>query len=97
MEYILCAAVWVDDGQEHSSQPVATGFVVGGYRHHNIINGVLAGVYPHWKETRRTGSYTQGFVTSIGRFVDRAEGMRVAKAAGQVETEATDLYSEDLY
>lgn len=45
---------------------------------------------------------TQGFLTSLGRFVDRAEGYRLQRAAG-IESVAEGgyrgeiLFSEDLY
>lgn len=40
----------------------------------------------------------QGFYTSFGRFVSREEALQIAKEAGQVgETDANQLYSEDLY
>ena len=41
----------------------------------------------------------QGFVTSAGRFVDRVEGAKIAKAAGQIERLKWPpyLYTEDLW
>jgi hypothetical protein len=42
----------------------------------------------------------QGFVTSTGRFVDRKEGLAIAKAANQIVKKHgsnRELYSEDLY
>lgn len=40
VEYILCAAIWYDDGKEYPHQPVniKEGYVWCGRRHHNIIN-----------------------------------------------------------
>lgn len=38
----------------------------------------------------------RGFVTSAGDFVDRAEGAKIAIAAGQVPDTVTRLHSEDL-
>lgn len=43
---------------------------------------------------------TQGFTTSVGRFVDRKEAWRIAVAAGQEPRQtggAGTLYSEDLW
>jgi hypothetical protein len=41
---------------------------------------------------------TQGFITSQGRFVDRAEAKKIAIKAGQIaESEFPQLYSEDLW
>ena len=43
----------------------------------------------------------QGFVTDRGRFVDRAEAKRIAKAAGQIIRDTSggsdELYSEDVW
>jgi len=38
-EYILCAAIWCNDGKKHVHQPrnVPKGFVIGGRRHHNCF------------------------------------------------------------
>ena len=60
-EYILCAAIWIDDGQKHHNQPVLTGFVIGGYRHSNISSAVKAS-YPLWMEVRRTSSTHRGLL-----------------------------------
>jgi hypothetical protein len=39
----------------------------------------------------------QGFVTSTGRFVDRAEAAALAQKAGQIVGLRTRLFSEDLW
>lgn len=41
----------------------------------------------------------QGFLTSLGRHVDRIEAARIAKEAGQIEelNWPPELYSEDLW
>lgn len=44
----------------------------------------------------------QGFTTSLGRYVSREEGAKIARAAGQLEGRtktggANTLYSEDLW
>ena len=42
--------------------------------------------------------HKQGFYTSYGRFVDREEGLLIAKKAGQVNEDLDKkLFSEDLY
>lgn len=72
-------------------------------RHHNLIrqaaaNGIEA----------RICSDMQGFVTSIGRFVDRREAMLIARAQGQLIPRAAGfmegeissgdvLFSEDVW
>jgi hypothetical protein len=59
-----------------------------------------------WLASRRAigpiGPDDQGFLTSEGRFVGRAEAKRIATAAGQIIRESgspgdPDLYSEDLW
>ena len=94
-ETLLCAAIWIDDGVVHVSQPVETGLVFSGHRHHNII-GQLAAVYGKGAPWRK-GPYTQGFLTVDGRFVDRVEGLAIARVAGQTTSSKPQLYSEDLY
>jgi hypothetical protein len=39
----------------------------------------------------------QGFLTSLGRFVDRRQAMAIARRAGQTDKTKTELFSEDLY
>jgi hypothetical protein len=96
-EYILCAAIWVDDGKEHPHQPVSTGVVLAGHRHHNILNAMAALMEPI---ERGTAKKTQGFLTSMGEFVDRKEALRLAAEARQIAWTPGDpleLFSEDLY
>lgn len=113
MEKILCAAIHYDN---HINYPhmdcygINTGFVLCGYRHHNII-----GVLPENTESKITierakelnidwpvdnTDITQGFVTSTGRFVDREEAAKIALDSGQINElkySKTKLFSEDLY
>jgi len=67
-------------------------------RHHHIIHAL-------YKLTGKSigGDYQQGFITNIGRFVNRTEGYEIAKDAEQLldlphvpHTPGT-LYSEDLW
>jgi hypothetical protein len=98
-EYILCAAIHFEDNLTHEHQPknVLTGFVLCGHRHHNVFTSLaIMGV-------NRLKYYdsTQGFLTNTNRFVDRKEGMRIAKKANQLtdrlEHKTDSLYSEHLY
>ena len=41
--------------------------------------------------------YTQGFLTSKDRFVNREKGGKIAFAVGQIDKETNCLFSEDLY
>ena len=94
-EYILCAAIWFDDGKEYAHQPVKTGIVLCGWRHGCIfpqIGGLV-------KERQQLGIHEkeQGFLTSKNRFVDREEGGSIAFLAKQISEPTACLYSEDLY
>jgi len=63
-------------------------------RHHNVIHLMAESGLP----TPISG--VQGFVTDGGRFVDRVEGLQIAKDAGQIIRECGDtsqLYSENLW
>ena len=42
-------------------------------------------------------SDTGGFMTSLGRYVDRQEAAKIAFAAGQIDREKNRLFSEDVY
>lgn len=101
-EYILCAAIHYKDGKQYKHQPknIATGFVVCGRRHHNIIGTLaMAFNYPTKLDT------VQGFITSSDRFVDRYEGWEIAKDSDQIKFgkvasdkgEGSMLISENLY
>jgi hypothetical protein len=98
-ERILCAAIWIDDGIRYVHQPVTTGFVIGGWRHHNCINAAQQTVAVA-DEAQRAGR-NQGFITSQGRYVDRDEAFTIAQAAGQLDGRHIhtpgSLWSEDLY
>ena len=95
-EYILCAAIWFDDGKVHDHQPVniKTGYVICGHRHHNcfMTAGILdpeRGYLKHEKE--------QGFLTDENRFVGREEAGTIAYREGQTKELKEKLFSEDLY
>lgn len=64
-------------------------------RHHDLpqeLDRILDGAEPRFE-------IEQGFLTSAGTFVDRAEGARLAIESGQVAALRwpPDLYSEDLW
>lgn len=95
-EYILCSAIHFDDNEYHTHQEqYGTGFLISGYRHHNII-AIKSLLRSDIKYVE-----TQGFLTSKDRFVDRKEGMQIALKAGQVLENSTinryNLFSEDLF
>lgn len=92
-EYILCAAIYVDDGEYHSGQEQnGTGRVYAGYRHHYIFSLIS-------REDKLKYKPKQGFLISKGRFIDRREAADIARKSGQAELSYSSdiLYSEDLY
>lgn len=102
MEKIICAAIHYDDGTKHLHQPqnISSGFVVCGRRHHNCIT--TAYILGNKITVREN---MQGFITTLDRFVNRSEAMKIALAANQVKGFNEDnevlisemLYSENLY
>ena len=100
-EYILCAAIWYNDGKEriHLPRNIKTGIVVDGWRHGNCIM-ILSEMYPNrdYIINNKTGKTTiQGFLTSEGMFVNRKDAGEIAFKAGQIDKETDCLFSEDLY
>lgn len=77
------------------------GVVVEGHRHADIIRTVLnlLGKRTVQFGENSVGQTEQGFITNTNRFVDRIEGMKIAREANQVISDTTfkELYSEDIY
>jgi hypothetical protein len=111
-EFIICSAIWFDDGKEYTHQPknLTRGFVVAGRRHHNCYSTLqaigsslgLEGIVRNHIE--RIDRDKQGFITSLNRYVDRKEGFKIAAAARQLinpelhsHQENPILTSEDLW
>lgn len=99
-EYIICAAIWYDDGISRSNLPhnINSGLVAAGWRHHNCYT-ILWSLYPNREYLNNT---IQGFLTSKGNFYNREESMKIAKSANQLVDlerifDRDSLYSEDLY
>jgi hypothetical protein len=96
-EYLLCSAIWFDDGIDtyvHQPRNVKTGFVVCGRRHHNCftIKAMLQGAgRKDYKDE------VQGFLTNKDRFVDRYEAAKIAFVSGQIKEATERLYSEDVW
>lgn len=112
-EKIICAAIHYDNGEQYHHQEqygIKTGFVLAGYRHHNIMSilpeNILFKSSSHlllnvkWNDKIELHKVTQGFLTSKGRFADRKEAARIALDSKQIKKlnySKTELYSEDLY
>lgn len=93
-EFIICAAILHDE----------SGKVYFGHRHCHCFeasNGELSWTMNREQITKV--KRTQGFVTSLKRFVNREEAMLIALKNNQVKTllpnerPNKELYSEDLY
>jgi len=99
-EYIMCSAIWVKDKEVdavHIPKNIEYGAVYCGYRHCNCIE-LISHKYDRLKFIE-IGNM-QGFLTSQNRFVDRIEGMKIAKESGRLlkpQEVKKELYSEDLW
>ncbi len=95
-EFILCAAIWINDNQKHEQQPenIETGFVICGRRHNNCYQTIKSltsqdsndkfGELINSLSTEELRKH-QGFITSLDRYVDRKEGWKIAKANNQIQ------------
>ena len=96
--YVICAAIWFNDGKKHKHQPrnIDSGFVVAGRRHHNVFLTVADIKDVPYKDYGYSENI-QGFLTSDDRFVNRKEAGQIAFDAGQTAKLTECLFSEDLY
>ncbi len=106
-EYILCAAIWYKELDQLSPKwdtllrPTNTdkGIVLCGFRHPHCMYQMIAITGKRSVEVE-CGEYTQGFLTSLNRFVNRKEAWIIAEKANQIKQQSGGhgtLYSEDLY
>jgi len=95
-EYILCAAIYYDNGKKYEHQPknIESGIVVCGRRHHNCFI-ILFNMFAEDDYSKK--NTTQGFLTNTDRFVDRQEAAQIAFGRGQIKIPTKSLFSEDLY
>ena len=96
-EYVICAAIWFNDGKKHIHKPknIEIGFVVSGRRHHNCY--YIASVCLAEKYSEAKGTCVQGFLTSKDNFLDRKEAGKLAFEQKQIPEPTNCLFSEDLY
>lgn len=103
-EFILCAAIHYKNNVIYDAQPtnIESGMIICGRRHHNCIIQA-SNIFGNQYDKTLIGPKGQGFLTSWDRYVDRKEGYKIAKAAGQIwhnlieNKPDTILTSEDLY
>lgn len=91
-EWIIASAIWYDDHIEHAHQPVPTGFIICGHRHHNCLE-IISILIPEHKNID-VGDRRQGFLTSLGRFVDRHEAYALVNGENPHNFR---LFSEDIF
>ena len=97
-QYIICAAIWFNDGKKHQHQPrnIDIGFVVAGRRHHNVFLTV-ADIKDCDYRDYGFSENIQGFLTSDDLFVNRKEAAIIAFNAKQTDNQKEILFSEDIY
>ena len=97
VELIMCAANWVDDGNDYFYQPynIPTGIVFCGWRHSCIIQQYCYNAY--WVSFKK--NTVQGFLTTKNRFLTRPEALKLVKSNGQLTKDLIGgiLTSEDLW
>lgn len=96
-EYVMCAANYYDDGQDHLFQPynIDKGFIVSGWRH-----GCCGETYMILNPTAdRWDRCEQGFLTTKNRFLTRPEALLLVRETGQLKERIIggELTSEDLW
>lgn len=95
-EIVICAAIRAFDG-----------YIFRGHRHFHALHAMMmCPKYKEYYETHKEKPHgeDQGFVTSLNRYVDRDEGLRIQLAAGIPSAAVQfgddyrgELFSEDLY
>ena len=101
-ERILCSAIYFNDGEKYSHQPVNIdiGFTIEGRRHSDCFMTMF--ILTKGNRFFLGKEETQGFITTKNRFVDRHEAWKIAKEANQIIENPNRywdgrLFSEDLY
>lgn len=94
-EFIVCSAVWINDGKVHNQQPsnIKSGFVICGLRHNNCYQAIKSVTTLGTNEAISDLISTmtddeirdhQGFLTSFDRYVTRKEAWSIAKDNNQI-------------
>lgn len=95
VEYVMCSAIWIDDGIDYYYQPynIDKGLVYCGHRHSCIIQQIPS-------EIKKQFHGIQGFLTTKNRFLTREEALELVKENGQLPSGKIIggvLTSEDLW
>ena len=97
IEYVMCAANWINDGVEHLFQPfnIDIGIVYCGWRHPCIFQQYRE----RFPQETYGKSETQGFLTTKNRFLTRKEALELVRSNGQLKGDLIGgvLTSEDLW
>lgn len=97
VEYVMCAANWINDGIEYPFQPfnIDLGLVYCGWRHPCIFQQYSE----RFPQETFGKSETQGFLTNKNRFLTRKEALELVKENGQLKQPLIGgmLTSEDLW
>jgi hypothetical protein len=101
-EYIVCSAIYYQDGIKRPHQPsnIKTGIVVAGLRHHNCLITLYSLLGDNY-DVRKCGPDNQGFITNKDRFVHRKEALTIATKRNQLictpHNPRIGLFSEDIF
>jgi len=96
-EYVICAANYHNDGNDHMFQPynIDKGFIIGGWRHPCVGQSYMSAN----KDAKTWDCCIQGFLTTKNRFLTRAEALELVVSTGQLNKPIIggELTSEDLW
>lgn len=102
-ELIVCAAIkfWHKNQKDINLGRNGTELIIPMVRHYSPDGReVIESLQPVFEEMELK-EIEQGFITNLGRFVDRKEALQIAKANNQIRNdlgyEPDELYSEMLY
>lgn len=90
-EFIICSAIYINDGKKHSDQPknIKIGYVISGIRHNNcyaVLLSILGNreLFDQYIDSVEHSSKDMGFITSMNKYVDRKEAFIIAKENNQL-------------
>ena len=97
-ERVLCAALLHPFSMKipMEMEGVDSGFCVLGCRHSDAMT-ILKYLMVGLKEDFKENEIVEGFMTNKCRFVTRAEAMKIAKSAGQVNISTQGVLSSEIF